>query len=869
MSTLAPEDVGAAPGPPPPGSQEPPGETAIPRETRPVEQALPPPAETPEEAEATEDAMEELRRLDDAEKFDASAAARPAPAPDRYFAPRPAPTRGYEPPRPPAGPAPLPARDWGQPGALPAAASPVMQSVIAPPRELKTLEDLNAAYPSIGDGETYLRVERKLPVSWHGQPIAGFLENVHEKLSMDDFTARYGGTSYIVDVWRHGDGQKNGDRTPRRLSPRVEIKVLGAPGMGTLPRQEQQHEEYSMQRLPGMPPQGRGGQQQLPYPYAGEPADVTIKRLEIEAERASAEASERRRLAEEARQAVRPPSEMFSSITAQAERTVNEVKDLATGHINLLREANAEHLRTIREKDAELAELRGQLQDSRRQAVEAQRYTETEQTKQLKERYETDMRRAAEEHSRAMEKAAVEHQRQIAEMTQRHVEERQRITEQEGRERDRQREDALRREQNLKDDAERRERTMRETHDARINDYERQSRREIEALKDAHARAIEAIKSTESSKSYMSEKTAEMQVTTSKDQIHRAQTELNQLRRENEDLRAKVNKPVIEAISEAHQLAKMTGLVDKDDVEVAATGDEKTDWSKVAAKGVMGLIEKLPEAVKGIAEMRQQNQAQAQHAAAAAEQQQAAARYEADARARRGLPPAQAAPRRRQGGPSMAVQRPNWGAPPAPGAAPFVPPAHMGPVHQPPSPIAVTAFSGTPPVAGGPPAIGADPVAIATSPVQPTPMPGAPGEPVPGAEAGPAPTVAQVGMPWGAPAQEPTPRETAAPPVAAPARPAVRITEKHAEEFVGRLEGAIREGLVTPKLFAQAMIGEVGPELAAELVRTVKPDDLLRALADSQGPGGQDLKMLTHEGKQYVRGVFSEAQAMLRAQGML
>jgi len=196
----------------------------------------------------------------------------------------------------------------------------------------------------------------------------------------------------------------------------------------------------------------------------------------------------------------------------------------------------------------------------------------------------------------------------------------------------------------------------------------------------------------------------------------------------------------------------------------------------------------------------------------------------------------------------------------------------MGPVHQPAAPIAVTAFSGTPPTPGGPPAIGSEPVAMAASPVQPTPMPGAPGEPVPGADAGPAPTVAQVGMPWGAPAQAPaqaTPRETAAPPAGAPARPAVQITEKHAEEFVGRLEGAIREGLVTPKLFAQAMIGEVGPGVAAELVRTVKPDDLFRALADAQGPGGQDLKMLTHEGKQYVRGVFAEAHAMLRAQGLV
>lgn len=223
----------------------------------------------------------------------------------------------------------------------------------------------------------------------------------------------------------------------------------------------------------------------------------------------------------------------------------------------------------------------------------------------------------------------------------------------------------------------------------------------------------------------------------------------------------------------------------------------------------------------------------------------------------------------------MAVSRPNWGAPPAPGAAPQVPAAHQGPIAQPPAPIAVTAFSGTPPMAGGPPAIGSEPVAMATSPVQPTPTPGAPGELAAGSDPSQAPTVAQVGMPWGTPAPaaaQSVSRETmppAQPPVGAPEGAGVRVTEQQAQVFVGRLEGSIREGLITPKLFAQGMIGEVGPAVAAELIRTVKPDELLRALADSQGPGGQDLQMLTHEGKQYVRAVFSEATALLRAQGAL
>ena len=36
--------------------------------------------------------------------------------------------------------------------------------------------------------------------------------------------------------------------------------------------------------------------------------------------------------------------------------------------------------------------------------------------------------------------------------------------------------------------------------------------------------------------------------------------------------------------------------------------------------------------------------------------------------------------------------------------------------------------------------------------------------------------------------------------------------------------------------------------MAAELVGAVKPDELLRAMAESQAETGHDLKMLTHEG---------------------
>ena len=244
---------------------------------------------------------------------------------------------------------------------------------------------------------------------------------------MEDFTARYGGTSYLVDVWRFGDGQKTAIGPPTHLAPGRDQGARGpgdgddsAAGAGGVPA----HAEASRDAAPGSRPAA------APHGYPqGEAAEVQIKRLEIEAERASTEAAERRRLAEEARAAVRPPAEMFGAIKDQADRTVSEVKDLAQGHINLLREANADHLRNLREKEAELAELRGRLQDAQRQAIDAQRYTETEQTKSLKERYEGDIRRLIEEHSRASEKTADEHKRAVAEMTARHVEERQRITE--------------------------------------------------------------------------------------------------------------------------------------------------------------------------------------------------------------------------------------------------------------------------------------------------------------------------------------------------------------------------------------------------------------------------------------------------------
>ena len=99
-----------------------------------------------------------------------------------------------------------------------------------PPRRVETLEDLYHSFPTIGDGVFRLRVERKSPKNFKGSWCAGFLCDLDEQVTLDDFCQRFGGGTYSVGVMGPVKGKHHADGSPPiRLLQTVEITCPGVP----------------------------------------------------------------------------------------------------------------------------------------------------------------------------------------------------------------------------------------------------------------------------------------------------------------------------------------------------------------------------------------------------------------------------------------------------------------------------------------------------------------------------------------------------------------------------------------------------------------------------------------------------------------
>lgn len=878
-----------------------------------------------EEDEASVEAMAELRRIDEAERFEPSAAAPPPVS--RYTAPIPPPLRAYI--------APLAQPRMPPPSnAMPSA--PAFQGPQADPgpapwtapmaKDLKTLEDLYAAFPAIGDGQTCLRIERTQPKIHQGHSVAGWLGDLHEQIPMEEFAYRYGGQKYTVSVMipvRGRPSPTGPEQSPMRRAAHVEVTIPGPPAMGTVPRGEE--DSMVSGRMPGLP--GRG---MLQFPYSGQdPTEVQLKRLDIEAQERERQAQEQRELRQQMGMAARPPEAVFDAVREQAQHAVQMAEKNAAEKVALLQRQNDALLLAHKEKDTELTLSRNNVLDLQRQLGEAKYHTETEAVRSLKERHESELRKNNELHAQEMSRLAESHRAQIAELSQRNNEERQRLIETETREKDRIRGDARDREMALHADVERRERLAKDTTDARVADIQRQmdmqlaslrdlTDREVKSLKETHAREMSAIRTSEEMKTALVRETSTLQVGTVHDKIARLESESASLRRENDELRAKVNKPFPEAMREAREVGMMIGLVDKGEVAAAAAPEEELDWKKVAAGAVKNLIDQAGPTLKTVMEMRaanQQQQAQQQQVAQQqqymqqqqrAAQEQQAYGYAAPQQQQQQQPQVMAgrpAPKRRF---AMAPP-PAWAAapgPPPPGTAPFGPtPSVLAPMGNPPA----TAYIQAPVQSAvmmqqqhtGPAEAPAyEDLRIAHSPLEgPAPTPeGAAAAAQAAASRGegarpPRPYEQDVPFPEPAavaPAQggyvsqfQQVPQSTSRPaapmqlangggvlqpPVAPtygqPPQGAVpELTPDQIASFITQLGQASASGIVPPQAFAKGFIDQAGPAVAADLLRRVQPDQLFEIL--SATPGGDQAQIQTRDGQAYTRQVWAEARKML------
>jgi hypothetical protein len=820
-------DEGAAGAPPSPPSAPEPAEEPLPQE------------QAPQEIE--QDAIAELDRIHEAHRF----AAPPADAMGHLGVGM-EPNYGMSPIA-----APMPQHPVG--GFTPLERPEVHrreEPTVPSKRDLQTLEDLYDAYPEIGDGSHYLRVERKHPTRYGGQFIAGFLTDLHEQITLSEFAQRFGGQVYEVSVRGPGRGSTldSEGRIQARTLTSITVKVPGVPVFDQ-----------------GQPSNGGSMGTPTGSAWGREDPRVTMKRMEHDADALRRAEAREQQLRREAASRSNLSPDLMRQMNEMAEQRAQETRSASAEIITDLRDEKRRLTEALRERDVALDKIRQQLVHVQTDVQQRLRDEETRQVRELKLQQESSLARTKDEHAATIQRMQQDHERRINEMNERHTRECESIRQNEARERERLRDDANRREKNLQDDFNRRELMFKDRESSLKDDFARREdslRRDYEGrfqqLERSSKRDLEVIRSSESTKAELAQQTANMQANLHLTEIQRLQSQAesaeSQAQEAQRELNKHTNKPLLQQVEETKTIAETLGLMDKK--------EEPFDWKKGAVTAVKSLIDKAPDIAKGLGDAREQNRvavARAQQAAHHAQVRGEQQRRRAMMQQQPGAPQMAAAP------PAPVQQQP--GAQPEQRSVPRPPPPPgIGPQPRtwdagPPDPSQYD----LPPEPAGPPA---------PEPPLPSPTAGKPQEPAePPIMAGPAPPIPTAAdgsphpsdMPGEAQKENPVadvPQETAEAaqqPVEQPAEQpvVVQVTNEQVAKFSEKLEEAIASGLVTPAMFADGFIAETSPETTLAIVQAIGPDQLVDAVA--QQPGAQSTAIVTREGRKFVQELWTEA----------
>lgn len=792
------------------------------------------------------------------EKLDQSSQA--AMDPQRYVPGGPPPARQYAAPLSP------------QQAAGYAAASGYAQDDFPPMpmgRTPVTLEDLYAFYPGVGDGTYKLRVIRVQPKHWRGSSVAGFLGDVDEKLSMAEFTDRFGGGTYRVYVLgpMRNKFDDNGAPLIRQLPHNVEVTIPGPPSLNSLPM----HEEDMMFQGPGRHASYN------PVFRSGEDSNVQIKRMEIEQKERERVAREQSQLYQQAF-APRPGvgSEAVGVLADQSMRAVGEVRSAHELHMQTLREQNQALMSSIKEKDDENRGLRNEVTKLASEAAKSELLRS--ELSETRAKLSAELDHARQNAARELDNARQLATRELDARTTRHAEElrelRDRHEAQIRETNDRQRDEVSRlssryteERQLLNEQTNEKLRAAREEHDRRERDIRDSHLRELNTLKEAQERELRVIRESGDSRMKMVETSTTVEMRSAQDQLVRAREENVRLARENDDLRMKINKTPVEAIREAKELASLVGMTEGG---ADSDGEEKWTWQREATGMIKTALERAPDMLRELGAMRQGGAAAQQQQAAAMQQQ---AMLEQQQQQQFAQPPQlmsaqqqqqQAeASRRRQ----AAQQRQQWQPgmpPPGFGRAPTPPPMRGSAVP------AAAPLGPTPPAwnsvhpAGPPPPIPPARPAVPLAEDPPAKQPLAPATPIagPAAASPPSGSEAQVAQ---ALAGEPAQGE----PATMSMPPPLDITDEQLGEFITRLEQAIRSDMVPARMFAEGFIKEVGIDRTRRLLQLVQPAQIVQIVQSALDAGAarglkpQESKIVTYEGQKYLGEVWGEAAKLV------
>lgn len=719
------------------------------------------------------------------------------------------------------------------------------------PATVYALEDLYAQFPEIGKGDWKLRISRIEPKAFRGHQTAGFLCEIWDKISLEEFRARFGGGVYQVLIMRP-TSPNEATLSDYKTAKDVRFRVAGDPIIS-----------------------GDGG----PVPVVSENMNgnsaVEQTRLQLEAkekERLFMQAMKAEEKAERIHREVFPTA--FERVQGMTSAQIDFWKDEATRLKNEVFQIRSQYETDSREQENQLRNLQARLVEAENRANSNQINLESkvlmdqrsqfesrmsdyktqteERMREERKRFEDERARLLEETNRKLSDLSNDHRRVVDEMTRRHDEERRNYESTQQLERERIREDSRYRIDQISAQKEQEVRQLRETYEQRIADLRLSTDRELQSLRDSTAREIESIRQSERAQAMLARESAEMKKEAVKAEEQRVRAEILELRRENSDLRdrldaerAKQHKDPLTAIREIREMGAELGLVEAGSVEK----DEKPQETTVSQ--LLGLarqaFDSAPQVMEKIMEARrEQQQAALQAQAIQAQQMQAQAQAQSQAQAR------QQARQTRQ----LAGQQPprQIAAPPAQAQAPvarYSPPA--APTRKP---------APTAPPFGSvyvPP----------TSPVPFAPTPNVVASPLQPAEAVASPTLAespesQLAVASAPPAVEPS--EAVQPIHASNEVSEPSLTQDSGAlivKFFEKLDGAVSNKVLSPETFAIGVIAEIGPEQTARLLGQFSPQDIVET-AQQISP---DTAIATRDGQRFVQELWRVATEKVQLQG--
>lgn len=757
-------------------------------------------------------------------------------------------------------------------------------------RHAETLEDLYQHFPKLRTGEWCLRVERNKPSRFRGKPCDGWLEDVWEVMDLPAFKARFGGGTYTVSVLGESSTNMHADGTmAKRTMSRLRLEISGEPKfLG-------ESEDDMSARYTAL--------------HAGPGNHHTVERAKLQLDH-----QERVRQDERA--------DHHAKILQRAEREKwEEISRAQTERMSALREAHQESSAVLRaqndrlskqladkdsafeamreKKEAEVARLKDELLKARQEYIFAAQKEETERIRELKERHATELQRYERETAQKLEALARDHREQLKDAYDRHERERKEQAERYDRERQMSETEHRRQIDSMSAEHSRQVEHLERMYKGRLDDAQRQAEREIATLQTSFQAQIQSIRDSERSQATAATTSAENHVSLLQMQLEQLQAENRAQSESLEQLRQQLyssNKDAVTQITEAKQLL--------DTIGIGQPKEEPEDWKKAALGIARSLTDKLPEAVRSVAEARAQNQQRVEMMQRHEQAQARAAQLRRDA----------ALGHRQQLSP-----RPL----PAAGQAPAAMSSPRGGAHRAPPPGMVfdpdEAPGGFDPDGAPPMAAGAFPRAATQAPAPPYPRatqaPAPPPPPRPPARAeitAPPPRAAapQEGsehsttpssssapmeenalrrpppdmtdaevkqeVQWpgdeGAsqeqkgeqPSSEQQTSETGSggPEGEATQSPTVTIDQEKVLEFVQSLDQAIRAEVVGPQTFAREFLKAAGAETTRALVQSLTAEQFVESVEQS----GMKTVITTRDGRKFIAEAWEEARRLLSEQ---